>query len=139
MRPSLSSLNRRAALLALALMAAVGATGCLDKDLNTPRPSRMESEGGNRQTVAPLARTNNPLMVQVFDQYRNVMPGQTVTWRVESGGGTVSNPTTVTDNSGIAQTFYTAGSTTGAVDVSATLAALGTLNFTVTVEAPTGS
>lgn len=130
---------RRVALLALALMASVGATGCLDKDLNTPRPSRMETEAGNAQTVAPLARTNIPLTVQVFDQYRNVMPGQTVTWKVESGGGTVANPTTVTDNNGLASTHYTAGTATGIVDVSATLAALGTLTFTLTVANQSGS
>jgi hypothetical protein len=130
---------RRLALVALALMASMGATGCLDKDLNTPRPSRMESESGNAQTIAPLARTNVPLAVQVFDQYRNVLPGQTVTWRVESGGGTVSTPTTVTDINGIAQTHYTAGNATGLVDISATLEALGTLNFTLTVAAQTGS
>lgn len=130
---------RRTALLALVLLASAGATACLDKDLNTPRPSRMESESGNAQTVAPLSRTNVPLAVQVFDQYRNVMPGQTITWRVESGGGTVSNPTTVTDANGIAQTHYTAGNATGIVDISATLDALGTLNFTLTVANTTGS
>lgn len=132
-------LARRIAFLALVLVASAGATGCLDKDLNTPRPSRMESEGGNAQTVAPLTRTTLPLAVQVFDQYRNVMPGKTVTWRVESGGGTVSDPTTVTNSNGIAQTFYTAGSATGIVDISATLEGLGTLTFTLTVSNQTGS
>lgn len=132
--------SRRAALLALALMVSAGATACLTGDLNsTPRPSRMESESGNAQTVAPLARTNVPLAVQVFDQFRNVLPGQTVTWRVESGGGTVSNPTTVTNNNGIAQTHYTAGTATGTVDISATLDGLGTINFTLTVATQTGS
>ncbi|MBA3891404.1 MAG: hypothetical protein H0X64_12830 [Gemmatimonadaceae bacterium] len=137
--PTILPPARRRALLALALMASAGATGCLTKDLTTPRPSRLESEAGNAQTVAPLARTNTPLMVQVFDQFRQVLPGQTVTWRVESGGGSVSNPTTVTNSNGIAQTFYTAGGTPGLADISATVAGLGTITFTVTIASPSGS
>lgn len=126
---------RRVALLVLGLMASVGTTSCLSSDLNAPRPSLIETLEGNGQTVAPLTQASTPLVVRVSDQDRVVMAGQTVTWRIESGGGTLSATTTVTDNTGRARTFYTAGSATGFVDISATVAGLGSVTFTLTVEA----
>lgn len=139
MRTALVHTRRRLAILALALLASGGATACLDKDLTTPRPSRLESEGGNGQTVEPLMRAANPLVVQVLDQYFNVMSGVTVKWAVVSGGGTVSSESTVTGADGLTQVFYTAGSSEGFVGVSATVEGLGTITFTLLVEAPTGS
>lgn len=120
--------------LALALMASAGLTGCPANDMNAPRPSLIRTQEGNGQTVAPLTQAPLPLVVQVFDQYRVVMPNQTVAWRVEGGGGSVSNPTAVTDNDGRARTFYTAGNTPGIVDISASIEGLGKVMFTLTVE-----
>lgn len=135
MRNPLRAVSPRLVALVLALAAAGGASGCMTGVDNSPRPSRMESEGGNAQTVAPGGRTANPLIVQVFDQNLNVMQGQTVKWAVVSGGGTVDSPVTTTNAEGLASTHYTAGPNTGNVQISATLDGLGSITFTIIVAA----
>lgn len=138
MRIRFERARRRLTIAAIAVLS-VGAAACLDQDLTGTRASRMEVDGGDGQTVAPNTRSASPLVVQVYDQQLAFLPGQVVTWAVTSGGGSVDSPSTTTNQFGIAQTFYTAGATTGPVNVRVTVEGLGSLNFTLFVATPTGS
>lgn len=68
--------------------------------------SKMKGDGqtGGAGTVLP-----EPLLVQVADQYGNLIDGATVTWTVTQGGGTVQPASSVT-RSGATQTVWTLGS-----------------------------
>jgi leishmanolysin/Big-like domain-containing protein len=79
-------------------------------------PTSVVAQAGNNQTgPIGLAVPVDPA-VQVRDQYNNGVPGRTVTYVVQTGGGSLTGATPVTNGSGIAAvgswTLGTAGSNT---------------------------
>lgn len=131
--------SRRVAALVAALAMAGGATGCLSGELNAPKPSRMEAQSGNAQLLAPNQRAKLPFVVKVFDQNFTPMEGETITWTILSGGGTLDSVTTMTRADGTTQNHYTSGSALGFVEITASLEGLGSVRFTVRVENPPGT
>jgi Big-like domain-containing protein len=134
---ALSSLNlRRLTATALAAVALSLTTACDDYDddiVEPPRAAEVEIVAGNPQTVARNA-ASQPLVVRVNDERDDPMSGVTVTFAVTTGTGTLSSATAVTGSNGQAQVVFTAGATTGAVTVTATVAGV-TLpaTFSITV------
>jgi hypothetical protein len=87
---------------------------------------------GNDQRGQAGTRLANDLVVQVVDAADNPVPGVTVTWRVESGGGSVAPRTTNTGADGRASTAWTLGSSTGEQRVEASAPGAGSVRFEAT-------
>ncbi|HUQ98918.1 MAG TPA: hypothetical protein VM166_05635 [Gemmatimonadaceae bacterium] len=79
-------------------------------------------------TVFPI-----PLGIIVVDQYDYGAPNVQVTWKITSGGGSLSAATTTTSDAGVTSNVYTAGQTAGTVTITADVAGVGQLTFTETV------
>jgi hypothetical protein len=95
----------------------------------------MSRAGGNNQsgtagTILPL-----PIKVKVMDAYKNPVAGVQVSFSDGGVGGSLSSPV-MTDNFGIASTFYTAPSQPQIVTITGSASGLGSLTFTETINAP---
>ena len=121
---------RSTRLLAL-VAAALIATAC---QLSTDAPSAQTAaiNSGDDQTGPVNTAFPDPLSIIVVDQYGFVMENIQVTWAVRNGGGTLSATDTRTNAQGISSVIYTAGPNVGISTITATIAGLGTLNFTET-------
>ena len=75
--------------------------------------------GGNNQTIA-VSAVAAPLVVQTLDHTASPMGGVTVNWAITTGNGTLSAPSTVTDDTGNTAITFTASATPGVVQVRAT-------------------
>jgi hypothetical protein len=106
-------------------------SGC---QLSTDAPAAQTAaiNGGDAQTGAVNTAFPVPLSVIVVDQYGFVMQNIQVTWAVRNGGGTLSATDTKTSADGIASVVFTAGATPGISTITATVAGIGTLNFSET-------
>lgn len=89
---------------------------------------------GNGQTGTVGEPLNDGLRVRLTDDTGTGVEGETVSWSVTSGGGSLSASSTTTDGSGYAQVNWTLGTTAGSQDVSATVAGTGSVAFTATAE-----
>ena len=99
------------------------------------RPHALRIVSGNRQEGLPGALLADSLVVEVSDQYGEVLEGTQVTFAVTAGGGTLTTETTTTDSSGRAATTLTLGSALGPNRVEVAVEGLGTRRFTATAEA----
>jgi hypothetical protein len=80
------------------------------------------------QTGDPAAAVQFPPAVRVADEFDNPVPGATVNFSVEQGGGSVSSASVLTGANGIAQLqSWTLGSEPGFNSVRAMVAGLGTM------------
>ena len=74
-----------------------------------PRPVGLMKISGDNQQGTPGAALANPFVVEVRDQYGNVLEGVSVSFAVTEGEGTLSVETTQTDSTGRAQTTLILG------------------------------
>ena len=95
-------------------------------------PDDIEIVSGNDQQGQAGTRLANPLVVQVVDDADNPVTGVTVTWQVESGGGSVTPRTSTTDGSGRASTAWTLGRGIGEHRVNASAPGAGSVRFEAT-------
>jgi plastocyanin len=103
-----------------------------------PGPAAVIAKaGGDGQTLAVNFRTFPRLIVLVTDQYGNGVPGETVTWTVESGPVAVAFVGGVTGDNGQTTCVVSTSGTQGAAVVRAALAGLGVaVDFGLTVGPP---
>jgi hypothetical protein len=87
---------------------------------------------GNEQSAAAGSTLLVPLEVQALNAAGAPVQGLTVTFSDGKGGGTLSSPTGVTDQNGLASTSYTLNKKAGAYTVTATAANYQTATFTET-------
>lgn len=98
-------------------------------DITAAAPTQVAIASGDGQRGPTGQALANPFVVDVSDQFGNTTPGVTVDWAVTGGGGTVSNPSSVTDASGQAATTLTPGRA-GANSATATVMGLALATFT---------
>jgi hypothetical protein len=111
-----STLARTAARLAVGIVAALSLAAC---DTTEPRPrvaARLDIVSGDDQEGRAGAELANALVVKVTDDRGRPVRGQTVNFRVLSGGGSVSAGTAQTDDQGQIQARWTLGTSTAAAD-----------------------
>jgi len=72
-------------------------------------PASMPIVSGDGQIGQARTALANPLVLAVADQYGNPVPGVSVAWTVEDGGGSLEASTTTTDESGRASNRWTLG------------------------------
>jgi adhesin/invasin len=95
-------------------------------------PADIRIVSGDQQQGQAGTRLANPLVVVVVDDADNPVSGVTVTWRVESGAGSVTPRTSTTDGSGQATTAWTLGARTGEQSVEASAPRAGNVRFEAT-------
>jgi hypothetical protein len=90
-------------------------------------PTHILVISGGKQTGQLLTTLSAPLVVQLSDVSNNGVPGGSITFSVptnpSTSGSFSSNPVT-TDSKGRAQTFYTSGTRSGAISITAKSGAL---------------
>ena len=79
---------------------------------------------GNNQSAQVTTTFAKPLKVKVKDSLGNGVAGVLVTFSDGGAGGTLSSVSATTDSSGFASTSYTAGTKSGAVQISASVSGL---------------
>jgi adhesin/invasin len=100
----------------------------------------IELASGNNQTGSVTEQLGNPLAVRVIDQFDNPVSGETIGFEitaipVEATGQTLSLLTADTGIEGLSATELTLGNRTGAYEVTATLAGIGTVVFSASAVA----
>ena len=98
-------------------------------------PDDIVIVSGNEQEGQAGTQLANPLVAQVVDDADNPVPGVTVTWQVETGGGSVTPRTSTTDAAGRASTAWTLGRSTGDQRVEASAPGAGSVRFEATATA----
>lgn len=85
-------------------------------------PARLTRRGGHEQTDSVGRQLAAPYVVRVTDAYDTPLPGVTVLWEIEDGGGSVAPSVTTTDPVGEARTFHSLGTAAGEQRVRARIA-----------------
>lgn len=97
-----------AALLALNLLACDSPSG------SSSDPAILRVVSGNRQTATGGSLLPEPIVVQVLDSSERPVGDVVVQWQVISGGGSLAQPTSVTDAAGLASNRWRVGAAGGA-------------------------
>lgn len=117
--------------LSVALIAAA-ANGCtLETDVSGP--GGLIKYSGDMQTVTTNTTLPTPLTVLVVNQFGERLKNVTVNWTIESGGGTLSAPSSITDETGLASVDYTSGPTAGEAVIRAQVHGVPALRFHITI------
>ena len=98
------------------------------------RPRALKIVSGDGQQGRLDALLADSLVVEVTDQYGDLLEGAEVTFTVSAGGGTLTTETTTTDPAGRAATTLTLGSTPGPNTVEVAVEGLDPRLFTATAE-----
>lgn len=125
----------------LLLLAALALGGCHDDDNYDPTvPTAMERVGGNGQSGETGELLGEPLSVVVLNLEGDPVAGVEVEWFVASGGGTLSAPSTTTDDDGLTSVTLQLGPTVGEQRIQAVRQNIAgsPVNFTFTARAPSG-
>lgn len=91
-------------------------------------PKTVQKFGSD--SPAAVAGSKLTLSVKVVDEFGNAIAGSVVNWA--GGSGTVSVATSTTDAGGVAAVQYTLGAAKGQYSLTATVAGLAPVTFTVT-------
>src|SRR6266849_6800508 len=88
-----------------ALLIAIIVSGCSGEPTRPagPSPSAISVVSGNEQIGVVGSELSAPLVIRVTDQGGRPLPGQSVTFRVLAGGGSLLVPSMTTDTDGLAQ------------------------------------
>ena len=97
-----------------------------------PEPRALRRVSGDRQEGLPGALLADSLVVEVRDQYGDLLEGAQVTFTVTTGDGTLTAATVMTDSMGRAATLLTLGSRQGRNTVVATVADVWRVTFRAT-------
>jgi hypothetical protein len=103
---------------ALALCAA-----CSNGPTDTGSVASLDIVSGNSQVAAPGQTLRLPVVLRVSTGAGGRLSGQTVTFTVTSGGGSVSAPSAVSDDHGLVSVTWTLGPLQGAQTLDAEVAA----------------
>ncbi len=120
----------RAAVLALTLF--WSAAACGDDPASPPTPQSIAASAGGGQTATVGELLGTALAVLVTGSDGAPLSGQSVTWQVTAGGGSVTPSSSSTDASGTATAQWTLGGAAGAQTVTATVQGLAPVTFTAT-------
>src|ERR1051325_156896 len=107
-------ITRRAYLATTAIVLAAACSGDSSPTASAPPPpAAMAIVSGNAQSADRSTSLAQPLRVKLADAAGVGVAGKTVTFAVQSGGGSLSAPSAVTSSDGIAQVTWTLGAQIG--------------------------
>lgn len=102
------------------------------RKLTAIRPAHMSIAGGDQQTVALNEQASEPLAVVVTDSSGIPIPGITVSFQVTAGDVASLDASAATDENGVAMAGFQAGTTAGAITISAAAAGADQVRFSAT-------
>ena len=126
-------LSTRQRLSALGFLVFLGATEGCSLNVDVSGPGALIALSGNGQTAAVNTALSAPLEALVVNQFGATIKGATVNWFIESGGGSLSSATVLSNDSGIASVNYTTGPTPGEAVIRAQVHGVPALRFRVTI------
>ena len=94
-------------------------------------PAALVVAAGDKQLGVTGAELADPLMVRLRDWYGNGVSGESVTWQLSAGAGSLSTQQSQTDESGEASVGLTLGATVGLRSVTASHGDLDPIDFVV--------
>jgi hypothetical protein len=94
----------------------------------------VSAVSGDNQYATVGTQAANPLVVLVIDDNGNPFGSSPVIWKVASGGGTLADTTSTSNQSGYASMTYTAGTNPGVATIVATVGQFWTASFTIHIE-----
>jgi hypothetical protein len=94
--------------------------------------ARLELVSGNNQSARAGSDVDERLVVRLLDQAGNGIPNRAVSWLVASGGGSVPEENTTTDDEGRASTRWTLGPEPGGNTLNAVVSGVGAVPFSAT-------
>jgi hypothetical protein len=97
-------------------------------------PASVNIVSGNNQSAPPNTLLPQPLVVNVEDQYGNLISGATVNFTDNDANGTLSSTNVITTANGQATVTYITGPNAGTVDITASISGVTPANFTETVQ-----
>ena len=109
-------------------------------DTSLPRATQLEKISGDNQIGFAGEPLMGPFVVQVHDQYNDLLEGATVTFAVTAGDGSLSATTATTDPDGQAETTLTLGTEPGTNTVQASVEGISQMevfNAEATLPPPT--
>lgn len=128
-------MQTRFVLFSAALAFTASLAACKDST-TTPvavlRPARALVRMGDQQRVTVATVATDTLSIGVYAMDGAPVAGVTVQWSVATGNGKVGANSSITDASGVAVTTFTAGTTAGVNQISATVAGLDVVSFSET-------
>ncbi|HWZ82957.1 MAG TPA: hypothetical protein VNW47_10045 [Terriglobales bacterium] len=114
---------------------ATGASSAVFNETVLPGPATaINVLSGNNQIVKAGKPAAKLLGVVVTDQYGNPVKGISVSYTDNGAGGSLTPDPAVTTAKGSATSRYTAPASTGTVTVTASVAGIGSVNFTIQVD-----
>ncbi|MDQ2671163.1 MAG: hypothetical protein M3Y31_11070 [Gemmatimonadota bacterium] len=127
--------------LGLAALLALAATACSDSTSNNgPAPAEINKAGGDDQQAAAGSQVAEAPTVRVLDEDGLAVQGATVTFSVQTGGGTVTGATPKTSATGHASVgSWTLGVAGGVNQLTATVGDLEPVTFTATAQVASGT
>jgi hypothetical protein len=118
--------------LAAVFLGAAAIGGCtLDTDVTAP--GGLLKVSSDPQAVAVNAVLANDLTVLVVNQFGERLKNVAVAWGIETGGGSISATSVLSDDSGLASVSYTAGPTAGQAVVSAAVSRVPAVRFNIVI------
>jgi Bacterial Ig-like domain (group 1) len=123
--------RRRFRAFTVLAFAAASIACTLETDVNGP--GGLIKYSGDLQTVTTNTPLAAPLTVLVVTQFGERLKNVTVNWTIESGGGSLSAASSLTDEAGLASVDYTSGSTTGEAVIRAQVHGVPPLRFHITI------
>jgi Bacterial Ig-like domain (group 1) len=129
----LRSVNRSAAVRAVALVIVSAILNGCTLTTETNDPAQMVKTNGDQQTAAVNTVLPLPFEVIVVNQFGEPLKDVVVNWTITAGGGSISGTPTVTDETGKTSVTYTTGPTSGTATINAQVHGLFPVIFTVTI------
>ncbi len=96
-------------------------------------------QSGNNQSGLASLLLAKPIAVLVTDAFGNPVAGETVTWTVAAGGGSLGTLSSTTNSNGVDSTTWTLGALTGAQTVTAVASGLPNSPLTFSAVAGAGA
>lgn len=100
------------------------------------RPEELTKKSGDQQSGPAGSKLPGPFVVEVADQYGNVVENVPINWEVLKGGGSSDPSTSRSDSLGLAKTIYTLGDLLGQQLVAAVLEGRDQVEFSVQATLP---
>jgi hypothetical protein len=120
-------------LLARSLALLLATSACGGEDLSLPSDTgseHLELIHGDEQSAPAGGRLPDSLVVRLVDGDGEGIAGETVTWVVSDGGGSVTPRSSTTDSAGFAVARWTLGPSTGPNTLDAVVSQIGLVTFT---------
>ena len=113
--------------------ATVGGVADCSLEVGTNTPSTMVKESGDTQSAAANTQLPVPFTILVVNQFGEMLHNVPVTWQITSGGGSLSESSNKTTESGLSSVTYTTGPASGTATIDAKVHGIPPLTFTVTI------